>query len=49
MNDDKQIEDLRLNAAGGRFLPDLHTELVDLSQQLILVISLNIEVLSSFC
>jgi hypothetical protein len=34
MNDNKQIEDLRLNAAGGRFLPDLHIELADLSQQL---------------
>jgi hypothetical protein len=34
MNDDKQIEDLRLNAAGGRFLPDLHSELADLSRQL---------------
>jgi hypothetical protein len=34
LNDDKKIEDLRLNAAGGRFLPDLHSELADLSQQL---------------
>ena len=34
MNDDRKIEDLRLNAAGGRFLPDLHNELADLSQQL---------------
>jgi hypothetical protein len=33
MNDDKQIEDLRLNAAGGRFLSDLHTELADLNRQ----------------
>ncbi|UJR20442.1 hypothetical protein I4U23_023573 [Adineta vaga] len=30
----EQIEELRLNAAGGRFLPDLHSELADLSRQL---------------
>jgi hypothetical protein len=34
LNDHKQIEDLRLNAAGGRFLPDLDVELTDLNQQL---------------
>ncbi|CAF1028782.1 unnamed protein product [Adineta ricciae] len=34
MDDKNQIDELRLNAAGGRFLPDLHGELLDLSRQL---------------
>lgn len=34
MNDKKQVEELRLNAAGGRFLPDLHEELVALGRQM---------------
>lgn len=34
MDDQQQFEDLRLNAAGGRFLPDLHTSLANLGRQL---------------
>jgi hypothetical protein len=33
-DDENQIKNLQIHAAGGRFLPDLHTELSNLSQQL---------------
>jgi hypothetical protein len=33
-DDEHQIKNLQRNAAGGRFLPDLHPELSNLSQQL---------------